>query len=351
MTFKDLQKLIEQQQEASADSNKEMQDLTRKLQGRPFYTWDSNKHRSAANPNGDLKGRCCLNHILGLPQKNGVPLPLFDYEDVVYRALMIPNYINSKPTPELLVSHSLAEKKLKNKEKEQQYFHGFKLKHVAILKASCLGITEFVLRFMVWLCLRNDDLKGSQMVIFTGPRLDLAISLINRIKDLFKPHGITFTDKETVVNLNGVRIEAFPSHHADSARGLPNVSLIFADECSFFPDREKDNVMDIMIRNVPKSNPYLIAVSTPNKPGDLMDQIMKQPFDSSPFKKVFLDWSYGIDKIYDKLDIDKIKNSRSFEREFCLKFAGLEGNVLSQTAIDRCIKLGEEMNKTAPIDN
>jgi hypothetical protein len=34
-----------------------------------------------------------------------------------------------------------------------------------------------------------------------------------------------------------------------------------------------------------------------------------------------------------------------------LKFAGLEGNVLSQTAIDRCIALGERMNETAPIDN
>jgi hypothetical protein len=42
-------------------------------------------------------------------------------------------------------------------------------KHLWILKATGLGVTEFMLRFMAWLCLRNDDYKNSQMVIVTGP--------------------------------------------------------------------------------------------------------------------------------------------------------------------------------------
>lgn len=50
-------------------------------------------------------------------------------------------------------------------------------------------------------------------------------------------------------------------------------------------------------------------------------------------------------------DIDKIKSSRSFDREFCLKFAGVQGNVISPTAIDRCLQLGERMNETTPIDD
>lgn len=188
------------------------------------------------------------------------------------------------------------------------------------------------------------------MIIFTGPRLELAVSLINRIKDLFKP-DITFQEKETVVTLNGVRIEAFPSHHSDSARGLPNISFIYVDEASFIPDREKDNVLDICLRNIPKSDPYICITSTPQKPGDLMDQLMSEPYETSPFKKLYLDWTYGINKIFDQSNIDKIKNSRSFPREFCLQFAGLEGNVLSQEAIDRCISTGEQLNKTAPIDD
>jgi hypothetical protein len=123
---------------------------------------------------------------------------------------------------------------------------------------------------------------------------------------LFKPLGITFTDKETVLNLNGVRIEAFPSHHATTARGLPNVSLIFVDEASFIPDREATEIMDVMLRYVPKSNPYLIAVSTLQKPGDLMDQIMSESFESSPFKKLWLDWTYGVNKIYSQEDIEGV---------------------------------------------
>jgi hypothetical protein len=34
---------------------------------------------------------------------------------------------------------------------------------------------------------------------------------------------ITFDRKETVIELNGVNIEAYPSHHLDAMRGLSNV--------------------------------------------------------------------------------------------------------------------------------
>jgi len=55
------------------------------------------------------------------------------------------------------------------------------------------------------------------MCIVTGPRIDLAITLINRLKRLFTDKGIvsTFTNKEIIVELNGVRIEAFPSLHQE----------------------------------------------------------------------------------------------------------------------------------------
>jgi hypothetical protein len=44
-----------------------------------------------------------------------------------------------------------------------------------------------MLRFMAWHCLRNDDYKGPQMVIVTGPNQDIAIKLIKRMKGLFEP--------------------------------------------------------------------------------------------------------------------------------------------------------------------
>jgi hypothetical protein len=47
------------------------------------------------------------------------------------------------------------------------------------------------------------------MCIVTGPRIDLAITFIDRIKGLFRQKGlgITFHTKETVIELNGVKID------------------------------------------------------------------------------------------------------------------------------------------------
>jgi hypothetical protein len=42
-----------------------------------------------------------------------------------------------------------------------------------------------MLRFMAWLCLNDNALSGSQMCVVTGPRIDLAIAMIDRMKKLF----------------------------------------------------------------------------------------------------------------------------------------------------------------------
>jgi hypothetical protein len=71
--------------------------------------------------------------------------------------------------------------------------HGFKDKHLWIKKATGLGVTEFFLRFMAWLCLRNNNYRNSQICIVTGPNIDIAIKLIKRMKGLFEQKlGLTF---------------------------------------------------------------------------------------------------------------------------------------------------------------
>jgi hypothetical protein len=151
-------------------------------------------------------------------------------------------------------------------------------KHVWIKKATGLGVTEFMLRYMAWLCFSSSSknrnfghlkttkqahgkyksggnssteeeqkeqsqngehtqeyqdqdqdqeqeqksMAGSQMCIVTGPRIELAITLIDRMKGLFRnnllPTSMLFNSKETVIELNGVHIEAYPSHHLRNAR-------------------------------------------------------------------------------------------------------------------------------------
>lgn len=63
-----------------------------------------------------------------------------------------------------------------------------------------------MLRFMTWLCLKDKTLSGSQMCIVTGPRIDVAIDLIDRMKRLFYDKGLViFDNEETVIDLNGVK--------------------------------------------------------------------------------------------------------------------------------------------------
>jgi hypothetical protein len=54
--------------------------------------------------------------------------------------------------------------------------NNFKAKHLWVKKATGLGITEFMLRLMAWLCLRNDDYRSSQMPIVTGPTSTLQLN-------------------------------------------------------------------------------------------------------------------------------------------------------------------------------
>ena len=164
MTFKDLKKRV------TLETSHKQSRLFEKLLNKPFWIWDKQQHKQE-----DIRtdGDCCFNHIIGLPQKHG------DDKQLIFDALISSAGNN---------------------------------KYIWIKKATGLGISEFKLRFMAWLCLQDDALSGSQMCIVTGPRIELAIALIERMKGLFKNGLLAFDTKETVIELNGIKIEAFPSH-------------------------------------------------------------------------------------------------------------------------------------------
>jgi hypothetical protein len=74
---------------------------------------------------------------------------------------------------------------------------------------------------MVWLCIHNNDFRNSQMCIVTGPNTDIAIKLVKRLKGIFESKlGISFANKDTVLELNGCNIESYPSNHLDANRAF-----------------------------------------------------------------------------------------------------------------------------------
>ncbi len=64
---------------------------------------------------------------------------------------------------------------------------------------------------------------------------------ISRISS-FRPD---FDTKETVIESNGVHIEAYPSHHLDAMRGLKDLSFIYIDEADFFPIGQQQDARDV----------------------------------------------------------------------------------------------------------
>lgn len=297
----------EEKKLSSHNSNTKKPELLKRLAGKRFYIWgDKEQHKQEYIR---TKGSCCFNHIIGLPVKDRKKHPLYPYEQELFEAL---------------------EQKSK--------------KHLWVKKATGLGITEFMLRYMTWLCVRDDKLKGSQMVILTAPRIDLAINEIERIKDLLRggPTGnrLTFDTKETVLELNGVKIEAFPSHHLDSVRGLPNVSFIFLDESDFWLPSDQQSARATAERYIAKSNPYIVMVSTPNAPNGLFEQIEKES--NSIYHKIKLSYKVGRGLIYSEEELRTAMASPSFEREYNLAYIGQVGNLFTIEEIQRAVALGEE---------
>jgi hypothetical protein len=313
VTFKDLQKLVQSQ--SGVEQNK----LLQRLKDKPFWIWNQKQHKRE-----DIKtrGKCCFNHVIGLPRKDGLEKPLFDYEKLLYDSLLIPDPYNPMQ-------------------------HTFKLKHLWVKKATGLGVTEFFLRFMAWLCLKDNSYRNSQMCIVTGPNQELAIKLIKRMKALFEEKlGITFANKETVLELNGCVIEAFPSNHLDAFRSLTNPKFILLDEADFFRKSEQEDVRHVSERYIAKSDPFIVMVSTPYAPDGLFDSIEKEPEETCIYKRIFMDYTYGLERIYTKEEIEKAKVSPSFEREYNLKYLGGIGNVFHTKDIDAAIEKGKLYNPT-----
>jgi hypothetical protein len=224
--FKDLKKFVAEQEQRQSNIQSKQLSILRHL---PFYIWDEEEHKRQHARKGDL---CCFNHAISLPQKHGVEHPLYDYQKLVFDALFTEDGT-------------------------------IKDRHVAVLKASGIGLSELALRIVAWLCLKDDNLKGSQICHITGPRIDLSVALMQRLKQLFYRKNLVadFGSKETVAVLNNVRVECFPSHHLSSMRGLDNVSMIVADEAAFFNTNELNMHVNLCCPSMHSCTTRLLTVS------------------------------------------------------------------------------------------
>jgi hypothetical protein len=133
--------LVKESREYSSRETIEETDKLARLRGLPFYCLWQDETKC-------LPSNLCYNHAIGMPKRLGKVMPLFEYQRDWFNALS-------------------------------------QNKMIYILKCTSAGATEFMIRYLSWLCLRDDELKGSEIVIATGPRIETSISIIERMKHLF----------------------------------------------------------------------------------------------------------------------------------------------------------------------
>lgn len=298
----------QQQNETSTGSfSSEQVTILSKL---PFWINDYTAHSKKYD---DTNQCCCFNHYVGLPWKYDDRLPLFDYE--------VHETYNGQPS----------------------IFYSYEHNDCTwILKATGLGITEFSLRYMCWKAITGDRAQyaNSKMVIVTGPNKLLAIELISRIRNIFFDRlGVLFESDRTRITLpvNNVTIEAYPSNHVDSFRGLPKVSIVLIDEGDFFSPGEQIAVRDAAERYLGKSRAKIFLVSTPYEPGGLMEKIQKE--EKSIYTKIELSYEAGLNKIFTVEEIARAKDSPSFEREYNLQYAYDIGDAFLESHVRMCLDI------------
>ena len=149
---------MENEQEKLINSNPKYRQLLEDVKDKQFW---------CHNPKSTERHKCCFNHIIGLPVKNGKEHPIYDYEEQIVKDL-----------------------------EENQ--------HLWIKKARGIGATELMLRYLAWQCLSSTVLSGKSIFIISGTREDFANNLKIRLEELFerKYSGIDFHSKYTELVLN-----------------------------------------------------------------------------------------------------------------------------------------------------
>ena len=278
-----------------------------------------------------IRPKCCFNHYIGLPTKDlQGKLKIFDFE--MYLVYLFQ-----------------------------------KLKRIDILKSRGLGITEIVLRYLLWRILKDRKWAFRMGAIITGLRLDPAVKLIKRMKTfLTRTFPIEFDIRQTEFIMNDVTVQAFPSKNsANTLRSYEDFCFCIIDEADFFKLSDQVEVKHAAEGYFLKSQPLMIWISTPNKPSGVMENFRTQYIerinsisdkdgnefhiplsnilhdikDSDYFFDYFhveLPYQVGLGKTYVPSFVAKEKLKDYFPREYMLQFGYGIGNLFKESDIKKC---------------
>ena len=199
---------------------------------------------------------CCFWHYIfypnGGPERDGIYHPCYDYENKILDEMQMEELDSQRTNP---------------------------CKQFCVYKATGLGLTEFILLWILWKCFTDPYFQDKEAMIITGPNVDLAQDLIRRSKTFLTKRGLGYVDHGAYeMDVNGGRIKCYPSNNIHSARGKPKVSVFFGDEAAFFKLRDDSIVRTVGERYIGKSDSWVIWVSTAGEePSGFFYDIMSEP--------------------------------------------------------------------------
>jgi len=213
-------------------------------------------------------------------------------------------------------------------------------KYIAIYKSTGLGITEFILLWVIWKSCVDEHFQNKEAIFITGPSVDLAKTLIERTKKLCRDK-IPFVDNGSYgLNIQGSKIRCYPSNNIDSARGIPRVSAFFGDEAAFFKVKDDTQILRVGERYIGKSDSYVIWVSTAGDEETGFFWDIKED-SKSIYSKFELYESVGLKKdpitktcIYSLAFIEEARKSESHAQEYLGRWGHNVGDIFNQEALD-----------------
>jgi len=267
------------------------------FEGKPFWIWDKTKHD---NEYTKTNGNCCFNHMIGLPMKNGIAHPMYDYE-LEFKEVIENN------------------------------------QHIWTKKARGIGATTFLTRYLAWRALSSNDLDGKSIFIIAGTREEFANTIKEKTEQLFDgKYQVIRDSRYTECYINNTWFKVFPSKRLKDVRGYTDVAYLFIDEADFFDPKEQNELNYVIKSYEEKSKGKIILVSTAGASGGLFEQIENDP--NSDFYKHYMLVDKGRGKIFDDafLKKQKEKDPAFFAREYEGKYGYGLGNVFLPTEIEAC---------------
>jgi len=225
---------------------------------------------------------------------------------------------------------------------------------VCVYKATGLGLTELTLLWILYKCCTDDFFQQNEdVVIFTGPNIELAKKLIERMKQ-FANGRIDYEDHGMYkIQIGRANIQAYPSNNIDAVRGIPRVSCVFGDEAAFFTGLKDDKQIRVVgERYRGKSNSYVIWVSTAGDfASGFFHDIKEEPEASCKYERFEMYEDRGLEKdektgtsIFSEEFIAEARQLPSFPQEYQGIWGANVGDIYSTEALDEVCDMDYEID-------